>query len=188
MANICFYSCKITGSKKGVQRFINAANARYTVGTPDEPEHFWRVFDCYIVYFNEIEPNIYEALIEGGCAWSVSACFLPDGYDRDITSKNNGITATKISGEEGLIVEFYSCEVGCEFSEHYLIVKGEMEVEHYSDYYEYTKENTVQELNKASGRRWHQDKWDNFFKTCDTFIVCDHDFVMEDHLHYYKER
>ena len=58
MPNYCNFSCRITGPKKGIDRFIQAAQTDYTVGEPNEPEHFWRVFEFYLGDYEEINNGI----------------------------------------------------------------------------------------------------------------------------------
>ena len=81
----------------------------------------------------------------------------------------------------------YSCECGCEFSEHYLIVKGYTFIDSVVDYYELSADSTVKELNKYSNNNWTKDQWDCYFKLNDYYIVCEHNWQFTNHLLYLKE-
>lgn len=186
MPNLCDYSCIVTGPKKGIDRFIQAATVRYTVGEPNEPEHFWRVFNFIVEYYEQLDNDIYQVKGSGDCAWSIRSCFTDAGY-QSTWDKHNGITIKQISKEENLIIEMYSCECGCEFSEHYLIVKGYTFIDSVVDYYELSSNYTVKELNKYSNNNWTKDQWDCYFKLNDYYIVCEHNWQFTNHLLYLKE-
>lgn len=190
MPNYCNFSCRVTGPKKGIDRFIAAAQTPYTVGQPDEPEHFWRVFELYIDAYKEIDENLYQLDASGYCAWSVHSCFLNDGYqskwDKDYPG-HKGITAEQISAEENLVVEFYSDEIGMGFSEHIVVVFGEIYTDDTVDYTECDSEMNYTECNERSGNNWTKEQWDEYFKKEDYYICCSHNWEFTNHTKHFRE-
>lgn len=190
MPNYCDFSCRITGPKKGIDRFIQAAQTDYHVGEPNEPEHFWRVFEFNVNDYEEIDEGIYELTATGYCAWSVHSCFMKDGYYRDwanpVYNKNNiphnGTAIEIVSEQEDLIIEFYSNEIGMGFSEHIIIVCGEVYTDNTVDYTECDYEMDWEECNERSGLNWTQEQWDEYFKKEDYYICCEHNWEFSDHL------
>lgn len=189
MPNYCDFSCKITGPKKGVDRFINAAQTDYHVGEPNEPEHFWRVFEFNIDSYKEISNGLYEVIAFGYCAWSVHTCFQEGGYqaywNKDKTP-HNGVTIEQLCKEEDLVVEFYSSELGMGFSEHIIIVKDYVYTNDTVDYTECYDELDLDELNERSGKDWTQEQWDEYFKKEDNMVCCEHDWKFANHIELLK--
>lgn len=186
MPNICTYSMKATGPAQGLRRLYNALTTDYHVGEPNEPEHLWRVFECSVIGHETIVPSVYYSVyLYGDCAWSISACMLEDGYMKD-SPNSNGTTLTRIAKEEGLVIEVYSWEPGCAFSEHYLIYKGDIIIDSCVDYYEITESWDIELLHKYTGIHWTQEQFDNYFKYNECFAVCAHKEEFEDHIKYYK--
>lgn len=195
MPNICSYYCKVTGPKKGIDRFINATNNNYNYSTYEVAgEHFWRVFETYISVLEQCpnNPELYTLIASGDCAWSIACCFteVPFSYQHDnkMTMPNNkGVSVEQLSKEEQLIIEMYSDEIGMGFSEHYIWINGKLYTESVVDYTECDPEMDLEELNERSGNNWTQEQWDKYFKTEDYYICCEHDFKYADHIKLYKE-
>jgi hypothetical protein len=193
MPNYCNFSCRITGPKKGIDRFIQAAQTNYTVGESNEPEHFWRVFEFYLGDYKEITNNVYQLDASGYCAWSVHTCFMQDGYQRSWSNPtynprnltHNGITVEQISKEENLVVEFYSDET--DFSEHIIIVNGGVYTDDTVDYTECDYEMDWEECNERSGNNWTEEQWKEYFKKEDYYICCEHNWEYADHTKLLKE-
>lgn len=197
MPNYCNYICRITGPKKGIDRFISAAQTDYHVGEPNEPEHFWRVFDFNIDTYKKIDEGLYQLTAGGYCAWSVHSCFMEDGYQRTWNSNDpkwnpqqiphNGITIEMISAQEDLVVEFYSDEIGMCFSEHIIVICGNVYTDDTVDYTECDYEMDWEECNERSGNNWTEEQWQEYFKKEDYYICCTHDWEFTDHVKYFKE-
>lgn len=198
MPNYCNFSCRITGPKKGIDRFISAAQTNYHVGEENEPEHFWRVFEFYVDDYEKITDGIYQLTANGYCAWSVHTCFMEDGYQRYWISndpvynpqqiKANGITIEMISDQEDLIVEFYSDEIGMGFSEHIIVICGNVYTDDVVDYTECDYEMDWEECNERSGNNWTEEQWKEYFQKEDYYICCEHNWEFSDHIKYYKEK
>ena len=190
MPNYCNFSCKITGPKKGIDRLIAAAQTDYSVGQENEPEHFWRVFEFNVDEYKEIHEGIFQIIANGYCAWSVHTCFMNDGYqahwNRDQV-KHNGITLEIVSEQEDLIVEFYSDEIGMCFSEHIIVICGEVYTDDTVDYTECDYEMDWEECNERSGLNWTEEQWKEYFTKEDYYICCKHDWKFSDHIKYFKE-
>lgn len=185
MPNLCDYSCIVTGPKKGIDRFIQAAVTRYHAGEPNEPEHFWRVFEFNLISYEQLNKDIYQLKAFGYCAWSVSSCFMLSGYQSSNSDiKHNGVTAIQISVEENLIVEFYSTETGCCFAEHILIVNGDLYIDDCVDYVELNNTYTLKEFNEYTQLNWTEKQYKDFFSTNDWYVHCDFNFEFTDHLKY----
>lgn len=191
MPNICNFSVRVTGPKKGIDRFIQAAQTDYHVGEPNEPEHFWRVFDFYVDSLEDLNNGLWQLQAFGDCACSVHTCFTESGYQRSWvnqqTSTHNGITIERICIEEGLIVEFFSDEIGMGFAEHIIYVIEELHLDETYDYTECDYEMDLDELNERSGNNWSQEQWDEYFKKEDYYICCDCDWQYTDHLKLLEE-
>ena len=190
MPNYCNFSCRITGPKKGIDRFIAAARTDYQVGQPNEPEHFWRVFEFYINDYEEVSDGIYQLTANGYCAWSVHTCFMQEGYQRHWDKdgvEHNGTTVEKISDQEDLVVEFYSDEIGMAFAEHILVVCGNTYIEDTVDYTECDYEMDWEECNERSGLDWSEQQWKEYFQKEDYYICCEYNWEFTDHMKYFKE-
>lgn len=110
MANNCFYTMKIKGSKKNCYKWLDKMRNH------EEENHFWRIFnaDPYEEFGTDEE---YVMYIDGDCAWSLASCCLEGGY----SNKDLFALHTK---ELNLEMEAYSEECGLEFAEHYLYRNG----------------------------------------------------------------
>lgn len=181
MPNLCNFDFKITGQIKSIARFIRAATVNYS-GKPEDPEHFYRVFNFIVTNVEPINGDLWTITAYGDCAWSVVSCFCEDGYP-----EIDDITLLKIAKEENLIIEVYSTEIGMCFSEHILVTKNGYYVNDCEDYYELDKDVPLDEFNKLTGHEWTQDQLDNYFKKEDYYIVepwsfdfYDHEKIMEE--------
>ena len=183
MPNWCNFTMRITGNPKGIARVYNAATTDYNEEDADCPEHLWRVFD-----FEEVDETTYSRFLvskdfNGNCAWSVYSCMFDGVYTyQNSNSKGHGITLQQLSKEENLIIEVFSWEEGCAFSEHYLIVKGDIIIDDTIDYYLLGPDLTVKELNKFSKQRWKRAQWDKYFEENEYYIVGGHTEDFCDHI------
>lgn len=185
MPNICNFSCMVTGPKKGIDRFIQAAQTDYSVGNLNEPEHFWRVFNFYEDSLKDLGNDIWQLQASGDCAWSVHTCFTESGYQAQWNkskSKHNGITIEQLCTKEKLIIEFFSDEIGMGFAEHIINVVNHLYLDETYDYTECDVEMELEELNERSGNNWTQEQWNEYFKKEDYYICCECDWKFADHL------
>lgn len=188
MANDCFFMMKVTGTEQGIKRLWNALDATYHC-EPDDPEHFWRIFD--ITNCNkkaQVKDHIYTEEWIGDCAWSTHSCMLDGSFtyqEGDTTGK--GITLNRISAEEHLIIEVYSSEPGMCFSEHILVVDGEFIINDETDYFEFDSTIEPECLLKYGRLNWTQEQINDYFKTNDTLVICERDFKYTDHTQYLEE-
>lgn len=187
MANECMFIMKVTGKVKGIRRVVNAAVAAYE-DTPEDPEHFWRVHDFYLITPSKLNDEIHSFEFGGACAWSVWSCMFdgPSTYQSQ-NPNSSGITLQQISKEEHLVIEVYSQEPGLCFSEHFLIVFGEIIINDEADYYEFSSEVTPEELLEHSGLHWTQTQIDDYFKKEDTLIICKHNWNFNNHEEIYYD-
>lgn len=188
MPNYCNFSCMITGPKKGIDRFIQAAQVNY-YGEPEDPEHFWRVFEFIVDIYEDIGNGLYQAVASGYCAWSVHSCFTdgPHTYQSSVPRPHKGITIEQICKEEGLVVEFYSDEIGMGFAEHIIYVVDTLYTDNTSDYTECEPDMDLDELNERSGNDWTQEQWDAYFKKEDYYICCEYNWEFGDHVELLKK-
>ena len=161
MPNYCEFQMRVTGPKESVERFINAATTDYH-GKPDDPEHFWRVFE-FDVSDTLIVGNLMQIDAYGYCAWSVASCFRQDGYQLTASQPHNGVCLEEFTKKHMLIVEYFSTECGCCFSEHGLIKFGEWEIDECNDYYELTADCELEEFNHLTGFNYTQEQFDELF-------------------------
>lgn len=143
MPNYCDYSMCVKGTKANVEEFIKVIQADYDYNTMkfNYKRHFFRVFEAHCDELEQLDEDVYQALISGYCAWSVSSCMLEYGYYRDIKARYpnefRGTTLKKESKRLNLAIEVYSEECGCEFQEHYIFIDGQTKASEYVDYHEY---------------------------------------------------
>ena len=186
MPNICSYLMKATGPSQGLKRLYNALTVNYEY-TEEDPEHFWRIFDTTVGEVVQVKGDIYSVNFLGSCAWSVWSCMFdgPFTYQKDDTT-GAGTHIVKLSKEENLVVEIYSQEPGLSFSEHFLVVNGEILIQGEEEYYEFDSEVDPDTLLKYGGLHWTQEQINNYFKREDTLIICKYDWIFTDHTEYYK--
>lgn len=154
MPNYCNYSMRIVGRQEDVDQFVKELKTDYSYddyGCSEIEEglrHFCRVFHADVIYNEPIKFKINEnccvmlrdVTISGDCAWSVESCMTKHGYYSQLKDKyGNRSKATTLKLESkilNLIIEVYSEESGCCFSEHMLYVNGKKVIDDCVDYYE----------------------------------------------------
>lgn len=108
----------------------------------DAEKHFFRIEDAYAERIVK-EGSHYAGYIFGSCAWSVYCCMMPGdhSYYKSMCegefaplAQEHATNLPKASEELGLAIEVFSKEPGCEFAEHYLIKKGDVEVDEETKY------------------------------------------------------
>lgn len=179
MANYCDFQMRITGPKESVERFINAATADYH-GEPNDPEHFWRVFEFEVVD-TQVKGNLMQATAYGYCAWSVATCFRQDGYQA-YSQPHKGVCLEEFTKEHQLIVEYFSTECGCCFSEHGLIKFGEWEIDDCNDYYEFSADCELEDFNRLTGLNYTQEEFNELFFDREYYIVGEPSYEFKDYL------
>ena len=143
MPNYCDYSMCVKGTKENVEEFIKVIQADYDYNNMkfNYKRHLFRVFEAHCDELEQLDEDVYQALISGYCAWSVSSCMLEHGYYRDIKARHpkefRGTTLKKESKRLNLAIEVYSEECGCEFQEHYIFIDGQTKASECVDYHEY---------------------------------------------------
>lgn len=161
MPNYCNYSMCVKGTKENVEEFIKVIQADYNYGTMEfsYDRHFFRVFEADYNEIEELDDNIYQAIIDGYCAWSVSSCMFNNhssSYYNALKERYpnafRGTTLPIESKRLNLDIEVFSEEGGMCFQEHYIILKGDVVCdecvdwnEYYIDEYE-TKEEAEEDL------------------------------------------
>lgn len=118
-------------------------------------KHFWRVFDAYAEKEDIVkeDDNKYSLIIFGDCAWSVYCCMMEGEHTYHDDNSNDdrygavqklspahSTTLEQATAELDLDVEVYSCEPGCAFWEHYIVRKGDIELDDTGDYFVCYKE------------------------------------------------
>ena len=158
MANNCFYSMYVKGSKEDVEEFIKVIKADYDYGTMkfSHDRHMFRVFSADEVEIEKRDDGKYGVVINGDCAWSVQSCMLEDGYyARCKAQYGDQFRGTSLENESenlNLEIEVFSEECGCCFQEHYVIRNGYVDVEECVEWHEYfideydTKEEAEKDL------------------------------------------
>lgn len=146
MPNLCMYSMCVKGKKENIEEFIKVIEANYNYGTMEfsYDRHFFRVFEAYYEEIEQVKDDIYQVIIGGDCAWSVSSCMFDNhslGYyatfKKDYGDKCRGTTLPIESKNLNLSIEVYSEECGMCFQEHYVIINGDVVVDECVDWYEY---------------------------------------------------
>ena len=159
MPNYCNYSMCVIGRKENVEEFIKVIKADYNYGTMEfsYDRHLFRVFDADYDEIEQVGDNAYQVIIDGDCAWSVATCMLEAGYYKDLKERYakefRGTTLQIESERLNLDIEVFSEERGMCFQEHYIIRKGELEVDECVDWEEYFLEEyeTKEEAEKDLG-------------------------------------
>ena len=167
MANNCFYSMYVKGTKDNVEDFIKVIKSNYDYGTMEfeYDRHMFRVFSADEGELEVLDNDTYGVVINGDCAWSVASCMLEGGYYsrcKDSYGENfRGTTLTRESEILNLEIEVFSEECGMCFQEHYIVRYGVLEVNEYVDWYEYflddyeTKEEAEEDLEiKITDEEW----------------------------------
>lgn len=166
MPNYCNYSMRVVGRPEDVDFFIRELNQDYDYAygvcsdMPVGMRHFCRVFEANertsSIFREKIDKNNDVLLkcshIDGDCAWSVASCMMggPCSYYNDLKIRyGNNSKATTLRFESArlnLIIELYSEEPGCCFSEHIMFVNGEGIINDCVDYYERWYDENDEEL------------------------------------------
>lgn len=168
MANNCFYSMYVKGSKEDVEEFIKVIKADYDYGTMkfSHDRHMFRVFSADEGELEKINDSTYGVVINGDCAWSVSSCMLEDGYYASCKAQyGDKFRGTSLENESEILnleIDVFSEECGCCFQEHYVIRYGYVDVEEcveWNEYYLYDYE-TKEEAEKDCGIKITDEEWD----------------------------
>lgn len=172
MPNYCDYSMRVKGKKENIEEFIEIIKADYNYYTMKftAKRHLHRVFEADVVNEpDEICDGIYDAIIDGYCAWSVSCCMF-DGahsYYQQLKSEYGdmfrGTTIPIESKRLDLDIEIFSSEPGIQFMEHYIVKKGDIVLEECVDYSEYCLSDyeTKEEAEKDLEVEITDEEWNN---------------------------
>lgn len=168
MPNICLYSMCVKGKKENIEEFIKVIKVDYDYGTMEftHDRHLFRVFSADDNGIEQVDDDVYEVIINGDCAWSVSSCMFESYYYSDLKQRFpnefRGTTLPIESERLNLDIEVYSEECGCCFQEHYVIIHGDIKVYDSVDWYEYdlseydTKEEAEEELDiEITDEEWN---------------------------------
>lgn len=176
MPNYCHYEMKIVGIRKeNIEDFIKIMKSNYDYNTMEfeyERHMGGRVFEAKDNGIEETGNGLYETYISGYCAWSILCCMF-DGaftYYRNLMEKyKDRCRSTTIPIESkrlNLDIEIYSEESGMGFQEHYLVRKGDVEIEDCIDYGEYditdfkTKAEAEEKLNtEITDEEWEKEDY-----------------------------
>ena len=172
MANYCYYSMCVVGSKDSIEEFIKVIQADYNYDTMNfsYDRHLFRVFEAIDDDIEKIGPNLYRVTISGNCAWSVASCMFDThstSYYSSLKSRYpdafKGTTLPIESERLNLQIEVFSEECGMEFQEHYVIINGDVKVDECIDYYEYYIEEfaTKEEAEKELEMEITDEEWEN---------------------------
>ena len=169
MPNICDFNMRVLGRAQDVDFFVEELNQDYCYDengmckeVSGNKRHFCRVFEAHTTNLNynsvDIGNGVFVELKEveilGNCAWSVAGCMCggPYSYYSQLREKyGNRSRATTLAFETSrlnLIVELYSEESGCGFSEHMLYVDGVEKVSECVEYYERCYDEEDEELDE----------------------------------------
>lgn len=171
MPNYCNYSMCVKGTKENIEEFIKVIDAGYDYSEMkfDYDRHLFRVFSSYYDEIEDLGDNVYQVIINGDCAWSVSCCMF-DGY---LSYYNNikerypnefrGTTLPIESEKLNLDIEVFSEECGEGFQEHYVISNGIINVDDSVDYQTYYMDNyeTKEEAEEDVGRSITDEEWED---------------------------
>ena len=172
MPNYCNYSMCAIGSKDNLEEFIKVMKADYDYGTMEfsYERHLFRVFEADYDEIEEVGPNLYQVIINGYCAWSVSSCMFnnyPISYyasiQKESGDKFRGTTLVEESERLNLRIEVFSEECGMCFQEHYVIINGDVIVEDCVDWEEYCLEDyeTKEEAEEDLGIEITDEEWES---------------------------
>ena len=180
MPNYCDFNMRITGPKKSVEHFINAATVHY-YGEPNDSEHFWRVFK-FEVTDTQVKGNLMQIDAYGYCAWSVAVCFRQNGYQSSAAQPHNGVCLETFTKDHMLIVEYFSTECGCCFSEHGLIKFGEWEIDECNDYYMLCNDCELEDFNRLTGLNLTQEELNKLFTDREYITIGEPTYEFKDYL------
>ena len=172
MPNYCDYLMCIKGKKENIEEFIKVIKADYDYNSMrfSFDRHMFRVFEANDEEIEQIGEDMYQVVINGYCAWSVSSCMLGEPHSYYARGKETynekifrGTTLPLESERLGIDIEVYSEESGCCFQEHYIIRNGIVEVDDCVDWYEYFLDdyNTKEEAEKELGITITDEEWNS---------------------------
>ena len=170
MPNYCYYSMCVKGTKENVEEFIKVIQADYDYSTMtfSHDRHLFRVFEAEYDEIERLDKYMYQVVIQGNCAWSVSSCMLDNGsygYYEDckkrFPNEFRGTTLPIESERLGLDIEVFSEECGMCFQEHYVILNGKLIVDECEDWNEYylCDYNTKEEAEETLGIKITDEEW-----------------------------
>lgn len=179
MPNYCSYSMQVTGRPEDVDLFLNEMRSDYCYnehiceGITKDMRHFCRVFEAApsgeFTFLKQVNDN-YEVFLKrleitGDCAWSVASCMTSGAYTyysqfkEKYENRSQATTLQLESRRLNLVIEVYSEETGCAFSEHMLYVNGEEVINDCVDYNEIWYDEDDNELDEPI-REGGFDSWD----------------------------
>lgn len=172
MPNYCDYSMCVKGKKENIKEFIKVIQADYDYNSMrfSFDRHMFRVFEANCEEIEQVGEDMYQAIINGYCAWSVSSCMLGEPHSYYARGKETynekifrGTTLPLESERLGIDIEVYSSEIGMCFQEHYIIRNGIVEVDDCVDWYEYFLDdyNTKEEAEKELGITITDEEWNS---------------------------
>lgn len=184
MPNYCDFQVKLTGYIENIIRFYNACNVPYH-GDEHDPEHFYRVFNIVIEEIKPIDkPQFYQAYMSGYCAWSITSCFMENGY-HETNRGGKGITLCMLSEYcPELVIEMFSTEPGMQFSEHILVKDNTVFINECNNYYELDKETSLEVFNELTNLDWDQKQFNNYFSYNDYYEYYEEPIEWKDHSFY----
>lgn len=172
MPNLCDYGMRVVGKRDNIEEFIKVINGHYDYATKEfsYDRHLFRVFDACTEEIEELGDGSYGVNIYGYCAWSVYCCMfetsstsyyqsLQERYPNDFRGTSVPIESKRLD----LDIEIFSEESGMGFMEHYLVRKGDVEIEDCIDYREcYVEEyDTKEEAEEEEGLTFTDEEWNN---------------------------
>ena len=110
---------KVTGERNFINEFIQMLMWEGSF----REQGLGRVFSVDIEDMQTVKisegKEIVSGILVGDCAWSVHSAMMKES--------RNGLPSLESESKRlGIAVEAYSEELGCEFQEHYIIVKGKV--------------------------------------------------------------
>lgn len=164
MANYCYFNLKAKGKKKDIEKLYEVLSNHYNYVDGvniEKTVHLSRIFDCGMLDDEILEEDgMYNCTFEGNCAWSVICCMFSgdhtyyDDYKERFKENCMATTIPMLSKELDLDIEIFSEEPGCGFMEHFLVRKGEIEIEDCVDYEE-TYDEETDEYGSEGGLEWN---------------------------------
>lgn len=149
MANSCYFSMRITGSKAACEEFSEVLSFR-------RERRFYGLYESECT-FKGVMGNNYIMEFNGECAWSVDSSLM----------KEQGASYTTLEFESrklNLMIEVYSTESSNEFAEHALYESGvriKYECVDYSElYWDESDYPNIEDLNAHYGTTYLEEDFD----------------------------
>lgn len=172
MPNYCDYEMRVVGKKENVEEFTKVMTANYDYYKMEfsyDRHMGGRVFEANTWAFEKMDNDVWAAMIDGYCAWSVHSCMFDGGHTyyndlKSIYKEKCRSTTIPIEAERlDLGVEVFSKECGMGFQEHYIVRKGEITTDECVDYIEYYVEeyNTKEEAEKELEIEISDEEWES---------------------------